>query len=232
MPARKRWWRKLLSEVPESEPPDSTPPASSEKPPAARPLPLRISPVVLEGNWTFGKALDLHTVSSKPLPSGKFETVYTSMGEALHRLKYCHDRSQLDMIEETVVCFLAGKPVTSELAGIISVPPSVPRLFDHVAAVAIRISRRLDIPFLRTYLKKVKPVPEQKIAKPGEVSALQGAFAVEGDSMVGKKVLVIDDLYGTGATLTEITKVLLGQGGVAEVYVLTLTKTKGHGLVG
>ena len=241
MPPRK-WWKKRRAAPPDSVPAEVLKPTTlrraraqsqcSPSPPTQHPKLLRVDPIILQGNWTFGKALDYHTVHSTWLVDGGFENEYTPMGWALHRLKYCSDRSRLDRIEETVVRFLSGKPITSELDGIVSVPPSVPKKFEHVAAIAIRISRRTDIPFLRTYLKKTRDTPPQKIGGSDGCAALKGAFTVADDSMRGKKVLVLDDLIGTGTTLHEITRVLLEEGGVSEVYVLTLTKTRSHGLVG
>ncbi|WP_180380065.1 ComF family protein [Campylobacter porcelli] len=41
-----------------------------------------------------------------------------------------------------------------------------------------------------------------------------------------KKILLIDDLFRSGATLNEITKTLYTQGEVDNVYVLCFTKTR------
>ncbi len=50
-----------------------------------------------------------------------------------------------------------------------------------------------------------------------------GAFAVRGE-VRGRHVLLVDDLYDSGATLEEITRLLLRQG-AGQVNVLTLTRT-------
>ena len=50
-----------------------------------------------------------------------------------------------------------------------------------------------------------------------------GAFAVNND-ITGKRVLLVDDLFDSGATLEEITKLLLKHK-AARVNVLTLTRT-------
>jgi predicted amidophosphoribosyltransferase len=50
-----------------------------------------------------------------------------------------------------------------------------------------------------------------------------GAFKVQGD-VRGKRLLLVDDLYDSGATLEEVTRVLR-QAGAARVCVLTLTRT-------
>ena len=40
-------------------------------------------------------------------------------------------------------------------------------------------------------------------------------------------ILVIDDLYSTGATLNEVCKVLKNDNNVKNIYCLAMTKTKG-----
>lgn len=54
---------------------------------------------------------------------------------------------------------------------------------------------------------------------------LDGAFICD-KRYKGKKILLIDDLYRSGATLNEITKTLYTQGEVDNVYVLCFTKTR------
>jgi ATP-dependent DNA helicase RecQ len=50
-----------------------------------------------------------------------------------------------------------------------------------------------------------------------------GAFALNSD-ITGKRVLIVDDLFDSGATLEEITKLLLKYK-ASRVNVLTFTKT-------
>ena len=57
--------------------------------------------------------------------------------------------------------------------------------------------------------------------------ALSGVFSLSNPALYkGKKVLLVDDLYRSGSTLKEITRVLYEQGKVSNVYVVTLTKTR------
>jgi predicted amidophosphoribosyltransferase len=55
-----------------------------------------------------------------------------------------------------------------------------------------------------------------------EGSIIQTVFAKDKHSM-----LLVDDLYDSGATLTECVNVLRQDKNIDKIYVLTMTKTKG-----
>lgn len=49
---------------------------------------------------------------------------------------------------------------------------------------------------------------------------------MERNALYGKKILVLDDLYRSGATLNEVCKVIKDQGKAEIIYVLVITKTR------
>ena len=55
---------------------------------------------------------------------------------------------------------------------------------------------------------------------------LHGAFAVQAIPKKYRCVLLFDDIYRSGETLTEVTDVLHKQGNISRVLVLTLTQTR------
>ncbi|BCH62252.1 hypothetical protein RvVAT039_pl08950 (plasmid) [Agrobacterium vitis] len=55
-----------------------------------------------------------------------------------------------------------------------------------------------------------------------------GLYAVDPRYTAGKNILLFDDVFRSGTTLNEITKVLLGQGQASSVRVLTITKTRSN----
>lgn len=76
---------------------------------------------------------------------------------------------------------------------------------------------------------KEKPTPELKNIKDHveRERVLRDAFGLAGKvNLNNKNVLLIDDLYRSGATLKAITAILHGIGNVKNVFVLTLTKTR------
>ncbi len=56
--------------------------------------------------------------------------------------------------------------------------------------------------------------------------ALRGAFDVHGDVLADRCVLLLDDLYRSGASMSEAARTLLSRGRVASVVALALTRTR------
>jgi ATP-dependent DNA helicase RecQ len=66
--------------------------------------------------------------------------------------------------------------------------------------------------------------PQKEIRSLAQKRAnVSGAFAIQGD-VCGKSFLLVDDLFDSGATLEEITHLLI-RAKAARINVLTLTRT-------
>lgn len=57
------------------------------------------------------------------------------------------------------------------------------------------------------------------------VAALTGAFTVA-KSLREKKILLVDDLYQSGATMNVVGQAVKDDGGALAVYVITMTRTR------
>ncbi len=90
---------------------------------------------------------------------------------------------------------------------------------------------RLGIPVLTDALIKTPGgKPLKNISEPEErENALRDTVAVnDGSRLHGKSILLIDDLYRSGATLRISTDLLMKVAQVRVVSVLTMTKTRSH----
>ena len=197
-----------------------------------------INPQEIRGNWRAGWALDIHTVSSHPLPGGGYDTERTEFGELVFQLKYRDDRTQIQPIAEIAAKFVEekfavdGHLVLPYITAVIPIPPSdTNRDFQPVTKVAQEIGKLLGVPVRTNYLMKVKRTEPLKDLPDVENKReqLRGAFVIQSQDLKNRCVLLIDDLYDSGTTLTEVTKVLYEQGGVQHVLVLTLTRTRTGG---
>lgn len=186
------------------------------------------SPISIRGNWKAGWALDIHTIKSIPLGNGKYDTTYTQTGKALNDLKYHNNYSQIDILANEVIAFLRTRMVTPYINVIIPTPASKNREIQPVFAIAKKVSQALGIPMDTSYIIKNKSTNELKsIDSPIErEKVLLNAFSLQDLRYQNKKILLFDDLFRSGSTLKEITKILYYNGEVQNVYVVTLTKTR------
>jgi len=97
------------------------------------------------------------------------------------------------------------------------------RGYNQSEELAKELSSVLQIPVISDCLIKIKHTkPQMELKKEEREKNLQGAFAVrhceKGDSptkqsIVGKKVFLVDDVYTTGSTMNECARVLRGPKG-------------------
>jgi ComF family protein len=100
------------------------------------------------------------------------------------------------------------------------------REFNQSLLLADPISGHLRIPVSCTELYRVVASPPQTtLSRAGRLQNLRGAFALRRpDSVKDRRVLLIDDVYTTGATVNECARVLR-KAGSGEVFVLTLARS-------
>lgn len=192
---------------------------------------ITIHPIKLTGNWYEGYSLDIHTISSQLIGYDQygheyFDTQRSELGELVYKLKYGLNKAALKEIVITSTNFLL-KDWTLVVDAIVAVPPSKSRDFQPVAEIAKGISSNVKIPYV-DLLKKVKDTPELKNVSDYQRrhQILNGAFGVKSLALKGKRVLLVDDLYRSGATLNAITDTLYSSGKLKRVYVMTMTKTR------
>lgn len=189
----------------------------------------------ITGNWKAGWALDLHTISSILNPDGTFNNEQSDIGKCLSLLKYQDDRSQINPIVKAATSFLNVLSVRYGIsfAALLPIPPSnTERDFQPVFEIARIISKECNVPLYENFLLKIKRTKQGKeLLKEDWKKEIEGAFDInlceyKKGILKNKKVLLFDDLYRTGITLEEATKMLYEKAQVQDVYVLTITKTR------
>ena len=193
---------------------------------------VTIDPMKLPGPWADGYVLERqHTLTSEfvghdSFGNPQFDTKRSELGELVFRLKNRNDKNTLDPIADTAVQFIKGWAPPFDV--IVPVPPSRRRLaYQPVVEIAKAIGTRLSKPLNTTAVSKIKDTPELKdvFDYQQRIKLLQGAFNVDRDAVGGKRILLVDDLYRSGATAAVVAQDLLA-GGVAAVYMLAMTKTR------
>jgi competence protein ComFC len=192
---------------------------------------IEIHPKEIKGSWNEGYVLDLHTISSTMIGYNEFghpefDTVRSVLGEAIYRVKYKADKGVISAIVETAVKFVITWNILPNV--IVPVPPSrAQRRFQPVTEIASELAATLKIELDATSLSKIKPTGQMKDVGDfsARVEALEAAI-VCGKSFAGKRVLLLDDLLQSGATLNVSARTLKQQGMAERVYALALTRTR------
>jgi ComF family protein len=99
------------------------------------------------------------------------------------------------------------------------------RGFNQAAVLASQLSRRYRIPLDLFSLRRIRPTESQiHLGFHERRKNVKGAFTLKDAEKVQRKnILVIDDVYTSGATVNECAKVLM-KAGAARVDVLTLAR--------
>ncbi len=79
-----------------------------------------------------------------------------------------------------------------------------------------------------TTLKKLKSTSQLKTIDDPEQrrEILQDAFDITPNILAGENILLFDDLFRSGESLNAVCDIVKNKGKAANVYVLTITKTR------
>jgi competence protein ComFC len=150
------------------------------------------------------------------------------MGELVYKLKYRQDKSTLPII----VSLLDKIKGVDQFDYIIPIPPTdKSRPFQPVNEIALALGKHHGVKVLTDFLVKAVGGKQLKnVDDPEErEKLLRESISIEGkEELSGKKILLVDDLYRSGATLRVATGLLLEKAKVEKVSVLTMTKTRSN----
>ncbi len=167
-----------------------------------------------------------------PPPFQKAWSVF-ELGEVLkktvHGLKYLSKESTLSWFGKRLTESIQHQMSEVIFDVLMPVPLHTWRLwrrgYNQSLLLARQIQKQSKIPIDTKNLIRVK-YEKSQVAKTREerIKSMRGSFAVRNpENLKNKKVLLIDDVYTTGATVRECSKVLKKAG--AQVFVLTLART-------
>jgi ComF family protein len=102
------------------------------------------------------------------------------------------------------------------------------RLFrghNQSAVLAYSVSKHLQLPAYYHVLKRTRHTPFQGFkSKKGRIKNVKGAFGITDPALIQhKNILIMDDVWTSGATLQEASKALR-KGGASHIAVITLTR--------
>lgn len=194
---------------------------------------MQLHPQGISGSWKSGIVLDWHTVGSQIVGQNEFghpifENTRSEIGELLYRFKYKNDQIALSEILKATIEYL-GPKVSNRFDLVLPVPPSNPAR-TVTRQLAEGLANGFSTKYSNTALIKVKNTDELKSVTDPEIrkKMLSDAFHVEESQTEGRTILLVDDLYRSGATFEAATDIINLQGKAKAVYVLAITRTRVH----
>ena len=193
---------------------------------------MEIHPENLHWPWEKGVALDKHTISSHYLGENEYgraqyDTRRSEIGEVLFQFKYRGQKSLVKTLG-TAVEFYVKKCWPDVIDIIVPMPPSQKaRQYQPVIEIAQVSSELLEYPCLLDLLKKnTKETLKDIETKEEKIRKLTGKMTVhEEERIKGKKILLLDDIYHTGASAETASQILLDSG-AESVYLITITRRR------
>jgi ComF family protein len=147
----------------------------------------------------------------------------------VHLLKYDNKRC----IGKELAARMCGLLNKKDFAGIdVLVPVPIhhtrkrERGYNQAEIIGEVVAGWLGKPMVPKLLRRLRSTGTQtKLKKEERAKNISGAFKANGSAMMGKSVLLVDDVLTTGATVNECARVLR-QAGAIEVRVLTAARVK------
>jgi ComF family protein len=134
------------------------------------------------------------------------------IGDMMHSFKYHFAEDVRDVFDRMMSDFLSGRSLDVDI--IIPVPLHkkryVERGFNQSEIIAQTVARVLQVPIEMNRLVRSRyTVKQAKLKREERLKNLTDAFEIKNpQDLVGKKVLVVDDVFTTGSTVNECAKAL------------------------
>lgn len=153
--------------------------------------------------------------------------------KGIYNLKDKHSINMLELYFTRILKRLTDNNILEKIDMIIPVPMTksdiVKRGFNQADEIALIISKKLS----KKHISNVLLKPKNRLVQHGlsfkeRQENVKGLFLINNkkkSKIIGKTILLCDDVLTTGNTLSECAKILK-ENGVSRVYCITLTKTK------
>ncbi|MDK9723296.1 MAG: ComF family protein [Sterolibacteriaceae bacterium MAG5] len=191
---------------------------------------MKVSLREIVGPWDEGWVLDKHSVGSVCIGHNEyghpvFETTRTEVGEATFQLKYRGDWAQARQLAQAISDHIY--PKLANVGFIVPMPASTQRPRQPVTEVANELGKLVKLPVFDKLLLKTANGKSLKNlnTKDEKIEAIGDSFNVN-DAITNDgqwNVLVVDDLFHTGASMEAACKVLRAYPKVRKIYVVALT---------
>ena len=156
---------------------------------------------------------------------------YNSVSDSIYRFKYRGRREYAVWYGKQMAAKLGGDLRRLRPDALIPIPIHSSKMrtrgYNQASVLARELGRRIGIPVYDGLLIREKKTSPLKDLTPEERNnILRGAFKITSNDVKLKTIVIIDDIYTTGATIDEAARVLKAAG-AENVYFATLSIGKG-----
>lgn len=155
---------------------------------------------------------------------GFYDTVLRT---TIHHFKYRRQMGVLPEMDRLLEKYFEENPDFCRGFTVSPVPLHFSKMkergFDQAFLIARQVASVLKLPLEGGLLRRVKATrPQATMARTERARNIKGAFEINRPELVlGKNILLVDDVFTTGATVNEAAKLLKKQG-AGKVHVFTL----------
>jgi ComF family protein len=158
-----------------------------------------------------------------PLDSARAAFVYDGPARrAIHRLKFSGWRDVAAAMADAMAA--VGPPAAADVVTWVPLARGrrAERGYDQARALAVALAHRLDLPAARLLRRSVATDPQARRSGAERRTAMRGVFRAV--RAVPDRVLLVDDVLTTGATLAAAAEALCA-GGAHEVHALAAARS-------
>ncbi len=170
-----------------------------------------------------GPCRDTPPAFTQAVAAGRYEG---PLADAIRRCKY---HRQVDLIAVLAELLHGAVDSLPPVDAVVPVPLHVRRLrhrqFNQSLRLAAEVARRLNRPLWPDILRRTRgTAPQTTLDRAHRQANVRRAFTVRHPHrVVGQRLLLVDDVYTTGATVNECAKTLRAEE-AADVYVVTVAR--------
>jgi competence protein ComFC len=166
---------------------------------------------------------------------GFYDTVLRT---TIHHFKYRRQMGVLPEMDRLLEKYFEENPGFCQGFTVSPVPLHFNKMkergFDQAFLIARQVAKALKLPLEGGLLRRIKATASQAtMTRTERARNIKGAFEVNRPELIaGKNILLVDDVFTTGATVNEAA-MMLKKNGAGKVYVFTLGRVvvgKGSGL--
>jgi ComF family protein len=140
--------------------------------------------------------------------------------KGIHRLKYGHGKYLAPILAELALESLAVRPIAPQFLVPVPIGPKRQRKrgYNQSELLAQEIGLRLNVPVLNALMRVREGRAQVGLNAMERRANVRGAFELRpGAPVAGKRLLLIDDVMTTGATLDACARILKGAGAASVV---------------